>query len=294
MTDDGFAFLAALLKESSGLTLGRDKTYLLETRLLPLARREGFASIDALIAAMQARRVNGLVDAVVEAMTTNETLFFRDRHPFDALRQHLLPALIEQRAQQRSLRIWSAACSTGQEPYSIAMLLRDHFPQLASWKIEIVATDISPAVLDRAREGDYSAFEVQRGLPIHLLVKHFEQVGERWRIRPELRRMVNFQLFNLLGGAAALGVFDIIFCRNVLIYFDHTTKAAVLERLGSRLARDGALILGGAESVFGISSLFTGVEKLRGVYRHAAGDIASRMVSNSAATITKRPVAGVG
>lgn len=267
MNDSEFVFIARLLKERSGLTLTKDKMYLLETRLLPIARRYDFSDVGSLIAEMQRARSESMTGAVVEAMTTNETLFFRDRHPFDAMRDHILPALIARRSDKRALRIWSAACSSGQEPYSIAMLLQDSFPQLKSWRVEIVATDIAPAILARAREGFYSAFEVQRGLPIQLLVKHFNQDGDRWQVKPELRRMVNFQLFNLLGGPNALGTFDIIFCRNVLIYFDPPTKTAVLERINSRLTDDGALILGGAESVFGISSLFAGLPNLRGVYR---------------------------
>lgn len=272
MTDTEFAFIAALLKSRSGLTLTKDKVYLLDTRLLPVARKYGLGGLSALVAALQTGGAEALTGDVVEAMTTNETLFFRDRHPFDALRQHVLPALIAERTAKASLRIWSAACSTGQEPYSLAMMLRDSFPELANWRVEILATDIAPAILARAREGFYSGFEVQRGLPVHLLVKHFDQHGDRWQIKPELRRMVTFQSFNLLSDPTPLGTFDIVLCRNVLIYFDQATKAAVLERIAGRLAPTGALLLGAAESIFGISTAFATVDNLRGVYRRAASD----------------------
>ncbi len=173
-------------------------------------------------------------------MTTNETSFFRDRHPFEAMRQSILPELIRRRAQQKHLRIWSAACSTGQEAYSLAIMLADAFPMLASWRIEIVGTDISPTVLARAREAAFSTFEVQRGLPIQLLVKHFTQQGDRWSLKPELKKRVAFQPFNLLGDLAPLGSFDVIFCRNVLIYFDLPTKSRILEGMHRRLAADGS------------------------------------------------------
>ena len=270
MNTDEFNYLATLLKERSGLIVTMDKTYLFDTRLMPIARANKLPSIEKLIAAMRMPGSAALVDAVVDAMTTNETSFFRDRHPFDAMKKAILPGLIERRAAQRHLRIWSAACSTGQEAYSLSIMLRDEFPVLSSWRIEIVGTDISPTVVSRAKNGTYSNFEVQRGLPIQLLVKHFEQVGDQWRIKPELRRMVDFRLFNLLGDLAPLGQFDIILCRNVLIYFDLATKTRVLEAMHQRLPQDGALILGGAESVFGICNKFTDIAGLRGVYSPAA------------------------
>ena len=270
MNNTDFAYIAALLKQRSGLTVTQEKNYLFETRLLPVARRNNLTTVEQLIAAMRSGRCEVLIGSVVEAMTTNETSFFRDRHPFDAMKKALLPGLISRRAAQKHLRIWSAACSTGQEAYSLSMLLRDDFPQLASWRIEIIGTDISPAVVARAREGTYSTFEVQRGMPIQLLIKHFEQTGEQWRIKPDVRRMAEFREFNLLGELAPLGQFDIILCRNVLIYFDLPTKARVLAAMHQRLAKDGALILGGAESVFGICDKFTDMPGLRGVYQPAA------------------------
>lgn len=261
-----FDYLAALLKERSGLIITPDKTYLLDARLMPIARANKLASLEQLIGEMRSTRSEPLIGACVDAMTTNETSFFRDRHPFEAMKKEILPALIQRRAAQKQLRIWSAACSTGQEAYSLAMMLRDDFPMLSSWRIEIVGTDISPSVVSRAKDGAYSTFEVQRGLPIQLLVKHFEQTGEQWRIKPELKKTVDFRLFNLLGELAPLGQFDIIFCRNVLIYFDLPTKARVLDSMHGRLAKDGALVLGGAESVFGICNKFTDIAGLRGIY----------------------------
>lgn len=285
-----FTYLAGVLKDRSGLIVTPDKTYLFETRLGPVARKHGHGDVCALITAMRAGRNEALIGEVVDAMTTNETSFFRDRYPFEAMRTAILPDLIRRRAPQRSLRIWSAACSTGQEAFSLAMMLREHFPTLSEWKVEIVGTDISPTVLVRAREGAFSTFEVQRGLPAQYLVRHFTQDGDRWLLKPEIRNRVTFRLFNLLTDMSALGTFDVIFCRNVLIYFDLPAKALVLEGLHGRLAPDGALILGGSESVFGISRKFTDRGGLRGVYapvsakdanqsmtpaRHAAGSRAT-------------------
>ncbi|MGD0191843.1 MAG: protein-glutamate O-methyltransferase CheR [Rhizomicrobium sp.] len=269
MNANDFNFIATLLKERSGLSLTQEKVYLFDTRLLPIARRHNHASLQQLIAAMRNARSETLIAEVVDAMTTNETSFFRDRHPFDAMKKVILPGLIQRRAAQRHLRIWSAASSTGQEAYSLAMMLLDDFPALAGWHVEIVGTDISPTVIARARDGLYSTFEVQRGLSIQLLLKHFEQIGDQWRIRPGLRKMVDFRLFNLLGDLTSLGQFDVVLCRNVLIYFDLPLKTRILDALHGRIVRDGALVLGGAESVFGICSKFTDIAGLRGVYAPA-------------------------
>lgn len=266
MTPANFDFIAAFLKDRSGLIITPDKLYLLDARLSPIARRMGHADLDALVGALQAPLADKLAGEVVDAMTTNETSFFRDRNPFEVLRTALLPGLSGRRASQRSLRIWSAACSTGQEPYSLAMLIRDNFPLLKDWRIEIVATDLSPTVLQRARDGVFTAFEVQRGLPIHMLVKHFDQVEQSWRIKPELRAMIDFRPLNLLGELGGLGRFDIILCRNVLIYFDQPTKTRILTRMARMLPSDGALMLGGAESVFGLCDSLKDFPGLRGVY----------------------------
>ena len=282
MTDGEFAFIAAFLKERSGLVMTKDKIYLFDTRLPPVMRKHNLAGFSALVSALQSGRDESLATDIIEAMMTNETLFFRDRHPFDALRRHVLPSLLGAALARSSLRIWSAACSTGQEPYSLAMMLLDHFPKLADRRIEIVATDIAASVLERAREGVYSCFEVQRGLPVHLLVKHFDQRGNYWQIKPELRHMVRFQSFNLLNDSSPLGTFDIILCRNVLIYFDHATKCTILDRLSRRLTPNGRLLLGAAETVLGISSAFEGINNLRGVYRRA--NATARLHFNSIAS----------
>jgi chemotaxis protein methyltransferase CheR len=269
MTNADFEFIAGLLKEKSGLIVTPDKLYLLEARLLPIARKRGIDSLAMLMDTLRRPDAAPVIAEVVDAMTTNETSFFRDRTPFEQLKKQVVPALVEKCLAARTIRIWSAACSTGQEPYSLAIMLKDDFPLLAGWKVEIVATDISPSVLERAREGVYSQFEVQRGLPVQTLVRHFDQNGENWQIKPELRRMIDFRSVNLLGDFSALGSFDLILCRNVLIYFDQPTKSRILGALSQRLAPHGALFLGGAESVFGLSDKLGSLNGLRGVYCRA-------------------------
>jgi chemotaxis protein methyltransferase CheR len=269
MTSADFAFIAAFLKERSGLIITPDKMYLLETRLTSILRDNGLKDLPALVEMLRQPGRSAMKDKVVDAMTTNETSFFRDSHPFDTLRKSILPGLIEKRAASRTLRIWSAACSTGQEPYSLAMILKDHFPILGGWKVEIVATDISPSVLERARDGLYSTFEVQRGMPIQMLIRHFDQVDQHWRIKPELRQNISFRPANLLDDLSILGSFDIVLCRNVLIYFDQPTKTRILHAIARRLTPDGALLLGGAESVFGLCDAFANTAGLKGVYGHA-------------------------
>ncbi len=270
MNAENFAYLAALLKERSGLIVTQDKCYLLESRLSPVMRNQGLNGLDELAAALRAPCTGALIDEIVDAMTTNETSFFRDKFPFEALRNTILPGLVATRSSQRALRIWSAACSTGQEPFSLAMMLRDHFAHLNDWRVEIVATDLSPSALERARGGIFSPFEVQRGLPVQLLVRHFDQIDQNWRVKPELRQMIGFRQLNLLGDIAALGRFDIILCRNVLIYFDLPTKSGVLDRMTKMLAPDGALLLGGAELVFGVCDGLQEIAGLRGAYGPAS------------------------
>ena len=271
MTGADFAFIAQFLKERSGLIITQDKMYLLETRLTSIMRENSLASLTALVEVLRQPGSAKVKDQVVDAMTTNETSFFRDNHPFETLRKSIIPGLIERRAGTRSLRIWSAACSTGQEPYSLAMMLKDSLPILGSWKVEIVATDLSPSVLERARSGVYSTFEVQRGLAIQMLVRHFDQIEPNWQIKRELRQMVTFRPLNLLEDFSALGQFDVVLCRNVLIYFDQPTKTRILSAIARRIASDGVLLLGGAESVFGLSDAFAGLSGLKGVYGHASG-----------------------
>ena len=266
MTPLDYEYLRKLLKERSGLDLSADKQYLVESRLVPLARRVGVTGIPELVQKIKSGGADVLTTEVVEAMTTNETFFFRDKIPFDYLRE-ILPALMQARANRRSLRIWSAASSTGQEPYSIAMLLKEAGQALAGWRIEIVATDLSQGVLEKSKAGLFSQFEVQRGLPIQLLVKHFTQVGELWQLNADIRSMVQHRQLNLLQDFSHLGMFDVIFCRNVLIYFDQDTKAAIFERLVKQLEPDGMLMLGAAESVVGITDAFKPCPEKRGLYR---------------------------
>jgi chemotaxis protein methyltransferase CheR len=261
-----YEFLRRLLKERSGLDLSTDKQYLVESRLLPLARRVGLGTITELVVKMKSG-AEQLTSDVVQAMTTNETFFFRDKIPFDHLRDPILPTLVQSRAMRHSIRIWSAACSTGQEPYSIAMCLREFGPMLSGWRTEIVATDLSQDVLEKARAGLYSQFEVQRGLPIQLLVKHFSQTGEMWQLNADIRSMVQHRQLNLLQDFSHLGKFDVIFCRNVLIYFDQETKISIFERLARMLEPDGYLMLGAAESVVGITDAFRPCSDRRGLYQ---------------------------
>ncbi len=266
MTGDEFDFLCKLLRDRSGLVLTRDKAYLLESRLLPVARKADLKSVDELVGAVRMRPNGDLARGVVEAMTTNESFFFRDIKPFDQFRTFVLPELMKARAARRTIRIWSAACSSGQEPYTLAMLLAEQQPNLAGWTIDIVATDLSTEILDKARAGFYSQFEVQRGLPIQFLMKYFKQQGERWQIDAGIRNRVRFRTFNLLDDPGSLGGFDVIYCRNVLIYFDQPTKTMVLDRLSRILASDGYLFLGGAETVLGISDKFQAASENRGIY----------------------------
>ena len=266
MTGDDFDLLCRLLKERSGLVLTRDKAYLLESRLLPVARKRNMKSLDDLIAALRGRPETDLLRDVIEAMTTNESFFFRDIKPFDQFRNFVLPQLLKLRAAKKSIRIWSAACSSGQEPYSLAMILSEEKAKLPGWTIEIVATDLSTEILEKAQQGVYSQFEVQRGLPIQLLVKYFKQQGDRWQIDPAIRGMVRYRALNLLEDFIHLGHFDVIFCRNVLIYFDQPTKTLVLERMARILPQDGFLYLGGAETVIGITDKFQSLPEQRGIY----------------------------
>ena len=267
MTPQDYDYLRALLKERSGLDLSADKQYLVESRLTPLARRVGLTGIPDLVQKMKGGGAAALVTDVVEAMTTNETFFFRDKVPFDHLTGTILPALLPARAARRSLRIWSAASSTGQEPYSIAMCLKEKAAELAGWRIEIVATDLSQEVLEKSKAGIYSQFEVQRGLPIQLLVKYFTQKGELWQINADIRAMVQHRQLNLLQDFTHLGKFDIIFCRNVLIYFDLATKLSIFERLAKMMEPDGMLMLGAAETVVGVTDAFRPYPDRRGLYQ---------------------------
>jgi len=267
MNVNDFEFIAQLLYQRSGLMITQEKAYLLESRLNPVARKWDLESFDALIAAVRSKKDERLLVDVTEAMTTNESFFFRDNRPFEQFREIVLPHLLQARASSKQIRIWSAACSSGQEPYTLAMLLKEEAAKLSGWRVEILATDLSTEILEKARKGLYSQFEVQRGLPITLLMKHFTQEGEKWQISEEIRKMVSFRPFNLLESPAQLGTFDVVFCRNVLIYFDQATKSQVLSRIAQIMPGDGYLYLGGAETVLGISESFEVLPGQRGIYR---------------------------
>lgn len=265
MKPEDFDYVAQMLKTRSGLVLTKDKSYLLESRLMPVARKRGFKGLEDLVAQLR-RRDEALACDVTEAMTTNESFFFRDMKPFEQFRDVVLPNLIKSRATKKSFRIWCAAASSGQEPYSLAIILKEAAARLQGWRTEIIGTDISREILQKARAGLYSQFEVQRGLPIQLMVKYFKKKDDQWEIDPALRAMVQYKEWNLLQDLKALGQFDVIFCRNVLIYFDQPTKSLVLDNMSKQLADDGVLYLGGAETVLGISDKFKPIPGQRGVY----------------------------
>ena len=277
MNIDDFNLLSKLIKDRSGLTLTKDKAYLLESRLLPVARKWNLKSLDELVMRLRTRSEAGLVRDVVEAMTTNESFFFRDIKPFDQFKQVVLPFLLQARGTNRNIKVWSAACSSGQEPYTLSMMLKEERQKLIGWNVDILATDLSTEILAKAQAGLYSQFEVQRGLPIQLLVKYFKQAGDRWQIDSAIREMVRYRPFNLLDDLSGLGQFDVIFCRNVLIYFDQPTKQMVLERMARQLAPDGFLYLGGAETVVGITDKFQPMANHRGIYHHANPAAAARV-----------------
>ena len=290
MTPLDYDFLRTCLKARSGLVLSADKQYLVESRLLPVARKAGLCQSRRARGGAQAGAGSGtLMTAVVEAMTTNESFFFRDKTPFEHFRLTIMPALLAARRSSRSIRIWCAAASTGQEPYSLAMCLKEIEREIAGWRIELLATDLSGEVLEKARSGLYTQFEVQRGLPIQLLIKHFAQIGELWQIAPELRAMVRYRQLNLLADFSQLGSFDLIFCRNVLIYFDQQTKIDVLNRMARVTAGDGYLVLGAAETVVGLTDRFRMVPDKRGLYIPSAN--ASRLPPLNAAKPGPRLVA---
>lgn len=260
-----FDTLRIYLNRASGISLDAEKAYLAESRLQPLMQRLGVADLETLVSRVVAGFEPALTREVIDAMTTNETFFFRDRTPFDNFRKIVLPALLEARKDIGRIRIWCAACSTGQEPYSLAMVLDEEAQRLSGWEIEIVATDLSHSVIAAAKEGLYSQFEVQRGLPIAQLLRYFRQEGDRWRINEVLRARIRFEQFNLLADYAELGRFDVIFCRNVLIYFDVPTKQAVLEKMARIMPADGYLFMGAAETVVGLTDAFVPHEEHRSI-----------------------------
>ncbi len=266
MKPDDYQFMVEFLKERSGLVLSNDKAYLLENRLLPVVRKRAMNSLDDLFLALRTSGDKDLEREVTEAMTTNESFFFRDLTPFQQFQETVLPRFMEARADTKRLRIWCAAAATGQEPYTLAMILKEEEKRLAGWQVDIIATDLSTEALDRAKAGRYSQFEVQRGLPVQHLMKYFEQEESFWQIDQSLRSMIDYREFNLLNDLSAIGSCDIIFCRNVLIYFDQETKGLILNKMSKLLPSDGCLYLGGAETVLGVTDSFKPTPGLRGVY----------------------------
>jgi chemotaxis protein methyltransferase CheR len=266
ISPQAFTFVRELVRAESAIVLDAGKEYLVESRLVPLARAAGHPDVDAYVADLSKRRTPAALKLVVEALTTNETSWFRDSDPFTALRQSVFPALAKTRAN-RTLRIWAGACSSGQEPYSIIMTALDT-PELAGWKIELVATDLSEEMLTRSRKGEYSQLEVNRGLPATTLVRHFERAGLNWRISQSIRERVEFRSLNLTRPFPPMGRFDVVFLRNVLIYFDLPTKRDVLKRVRQVMAPDGHLFLGAAEMTMGVDDAWERVPAGRSsVYR---------------------------
>lgn len=261
VSPESFRFVGDFVHRKAAIVVEPGKEYLVDSRLKPLATELGLPSIDELVSKLRATNDAEIGRRVIDAMTTNETSFFRDIHPWETLKTTVLPELIQARASSRALRIWCAAASTGQEPYTIALTLAEHFPELAGWNVQIVATDISDRVLERAREGKYSQLEINRGMPAQMLVKYFERKGLDWQLKPEVRRMVTFQSLNLLDRWPLLGQLDLVFIRNVLIYFDHATKRGIFERIRQILRPDGYLVLGGAETTTNIDDELGAVKK---------------------------------
>ncbi|MBK66941.1 MAG: chemotaxis protein CheR [Rickettsiales bacterium] len=266
MEESDFEAFQDVLKKTSGLVIGMDKCYLLESRLRPVIDKYNLADISMLASRVRANQKSPEAWDVVEAMTTNETSFFRDTRPFDIFKNHVMPKLMETNQATKKIRIWSAACSSGQEPYTLAMVIKEAGWLNQGWNFEIVGTDISKDILEVAKQGLYSQFEVQRGLPITLLVKYFKQIDEKWQINDDIKSMIKYSHFNLLHPLSSLGKFDIIMCRNVLIYFDQPTKKTVLENMSNILNNDGYLFLGGAETVIGITDKYKTVPDQRGLY----------------------------
>ncbi|MGZ4814254.1 MAG: CheR family methyltransferase [Terriglobales bacterium] len=261
-----FEYLRKLLAEQTAIVLDAGKEYIAESRLARLVEQEGFDSIQQLLQALRSNSFDGLQKRVVNAMTNNETWFFRDLLPFQALQKVVIPALLSARASERRLRIWCAACSTGQEPYSITMLLREHFPELSNWDVHLLATDISTSVLERAQRGHYSQLEINRGLPAPMLTRYFTRVGLDWVISDELRRRIDYRSFNLAEPWREFPSCDVIFVRNILIYFDVETKKQIFARIRRSLRPDGYMFLGGAETTLNLDNNFERVQYEKTAY----------------------------
>lgn len=257
-----FAFIANLVRQRCALVLEPGKEYLVKSRLLPLAQRHGLEGIAPLIDRLRGSD-NGLTTEVVEAMVTTETSFFRDIHPFETLKKTVLPQLIEARRAQRQLNIWFAASSSGQEPYSVALILKEWFPELSGWRLNLSATDISHEMLNRSRAGRYTQVEVNRGLPTPLLLKWFRQEGAYWELDDRIRSMVTFSPLNLAQPWPAMPRWDLVFLRNVMIYFDNEVKKVILGRVSRLLSKDGYLLLGGAETTLSLDDSYHRIVALK-------------------------------
>ena len=265
LAERDFSYVRDLVYGSAAIVIEPGKEYLVESRLAPIAKEEGFVDLSGLVAKLRSAPQNGLHRKVVDAMTTNETTFFRDLYPFDMLRTEILPRLIEARKSTQVLTIWCAACSTGQEPYSVAMLLREHFPLLSRWRVKIYATDYCGPVLEKAKAGVFGQLEVNRGLPAPMLIKYFERRGSDFHIKDEIKSLIDFRQLNLMDQWPAMGPVSVIFIRNVLIYFDVATKKRILSRAHDLLTPDGTLFLGGAETTLNLEDRFMPVRVARGV-----------------------------
>jgi len=278
LTKEDFDYLAIVLKDASGIALSEDKQYLVEARLLPVIRKRGIANLHDLAQIIRTQvgdhadshiQTGSLLADVVEAMTTNETSFFRDTKPFDQFRQLILPEVIKQNPSG-PLRFWSAASSSGQEAYTLAMCMQEEHAKWEGRELDIVGTDICHRVLQKARDGEYSQFEVQRGMPVTMLVKYFDQEKDNWFVKDPIREMVRFEYLNLMEEFNQLGRFDVVFCRNVLIYFDEQTKRDILKRMEESMKPGGFLFLGSSESVYDLSKKFKPVEGATAVFQLAS------------------------
>ncbi|MGG6265935.1 CheR family methyltransferase [Leptolyngbya sp. AN03gr2] len=261
-----FEYLRRLVQEQSGVVLEPHKDYLAVLHLERVSERAGYDSMNSFIEHLKRSSFSDLHLQAIEALVINETSFFRDRDPFEILRSSVFPTLIQSRSSSRAIHIWCAACSTGQEPYSIAMLIREAFPELATWTIRLIATDFSKQALDRAQQGIYTNLEISRGLPSNFRDRYFRQVGRSWQISSEIRKMVEFQELNLIQPWNSLPPMDIIFLRNVLIYFDLETKRSVFDRVQQTLQPDGYLFLGGGETTLYLNSRFETIQTTMGLY----------------------------
>lgn len=289
-----FDYLRTLLKSASGLVLTDDKQYLIESRLLPVAKKLKFETIDAMVDELRRSEATTLKNQIVEAMTINESFFFRDKTPFDNFENIMLPKLIEAKKAQKHIRIWSAAASTGQEAYSLSMILKEHAAELEGWRIEIIGTDLCSEALEKAKAGVYSQFEVQRGMPVKYLVKNFKQVGSMWQINSNIRSTVQYRQFNLLNSFNLLGRFDIIFCRNVLIYFDKETKSDIISRMAKQTNPNCYLVLGASETLVGLNDSFGTVPDVRGLYQIKEQASSKPVVAPISRPASSTPQAGTG